>query len=123
MSTGGPKPKPADSPFAKLAALRDALPAGPEAPRAAPAAEKPKPSELGDKLVVSRSKKGRGGKTVTTIAGVNAASREPLAVELRRALGCGATVDEELVIVQGDQVPRVRALLEARGVRKVIVGS
>jgi translation initiation factor 1 len=127
MSTGGPKPKPASSPFAALAALRDALPPGParsEEP-AGPAAPPPKASrELGEKLVVSRSKKGRGGKTVTTIAGVpDEATREALALELRRALGCGASVDDGLIVVQGDQVPRVRALLEARGVRKVIVGT
>jgi len=122
----GPKTNPASSPFAKLAALRDTLPQGPT-PRAQPepAPEKPKQAEdLGDKLVVSRSKKGRGGKTVTTIAGVrDAATRDTLAGELRRALGCGASVDDALVIVQGDQVPRVCALLEARGVRKVVVGT
>lgn len=127
MSTGGPKPKTASSPFAALAALRDALPQGPpiadEAAR--PAAPPDKPSKaLGDKLVVSRSKKGRGGRTVTTIAGVpDAAAREALALELRRALGCGASVEDALVVVQGDQAPRVRALLEAHGVRKIILGS
>ncbi len=125
------KPKAATSPFAALASLRASLPAGqappapatPASPASSPPAASPA-SALGDKLVVSRSKKGRGGKTVTTIAGVaNAAAREALAVELRRALGCGASVDDALVVVQGDQVARVRAHLEARGVRKVVVGS
>ncbi len=111
------------SPFAALAALRDALPAGPApSPATTPVAETPAAS-LGDKLVVSRSKKGRGGKTVTTIAGVTESLREALAHDLRKALGCGATVEDGLVVVQGDQTARVRTLLEARGVRKVIVGS
>lgn len=127
MSTAGRSPKLASSPFAALAALRDALPEGPpaaDAPRPAPSPAKGAASALGDKLVVSRSKKGRGGKTVTTVSGVaDAEAREALALELRRALGCGASVDEALIVVQGDQVPRVRALLEARGVRKVIVGT
>lgn len=116
--------KPSSSPFAALAALRDALPAGP-APSPAPATPvaEPPATNLGDKLVVSRSKKGRGGKTVTTIAGVTESLREGLAHDLRKALGCGATVEDELVVVQGDQTARVRTLLEARGVRKVIVGS
>lgn len=116
--------KPSSSPFAALAALRDALPAGPEPiPPSAPADKAASPSTLGDKLVVSRSKKGRGGKTVTTIAGVTESLREGLAHDLRKALGCGATVEDGLVVVQGDQTARVRTLLEARGVRKVIVGS
>jgi translation initiation factor 1 len=131
MSNAGPKAKIASSPFAALAALRDALPQGPPSADEAirPAATPAKPSTassstLGEKLVVSRSKKGRGGKTVTTIAGVHdEAAREALALELRRALGCGASVDEALIVVQGDQVPRVRALLEARGVRKIILGA
>ncbi|MGZ5971535.1 MAG: translation initiation factor [Polyangiales bacterium] len=112
------KPK---SPFAALEALRDSLPAG-EAKPPAPVAEAPI-AALGEKIVVARSKKGRGGKTVTTIAGIRGDARESLAHDLRRALGCGASVDEALVVVQGDQLPRVRAFLEARGVRKVVVGS
>lgn len=129
MSTAGRSPKLASSPFAALAALRDSLPEGPPSADATPSpapssAKATAASALGDKLVVSRSKKGRGGKTVTTVAGVaDAEAREALALELRRALGCGASVDEALIVVQGDQVPRVRALLEARGVRKVIVGT
>ena len=113
-----PKQKPS-SPFAALAALRDQLPQGPPTPVSPAAVSK----EFADKVIVSRSKKGRGGKTVTLVVGVRREAREALAVELRRALGCGATVDGEEIVVQGDQVPRVRALLEARGARKVIVGS
>ncbi len=123
MSSSG-KDKPA-SPFAALSALRDKLPEGPKnEPQPQPVVAPVKPTkELAEKLVVSRSTKGRGGKTVTTIAGVrDARAREALAQELRRGLGCGATVDGELVVVQGDQTIRLRALLEER-TRKLIIGS
>lgn len=113
------------SPFEALAGLRDQLPEGPKPP-APPPAEPASPAKaklLADKLVVARSTKGRGGKTVTTVAGVvDAKAREALAQELRRALGCGATVDAELVVVQGDQTIRLRALLEGRA-RKLVIGS
>lgn len=108
-----------NSPFAALAALRDKLPEGPKPP---PDPSRPEPI-LGDKIVVARTKKGRGGKTVTTIAGVLPEAREDVAKDLRRAFGCGTSVEDELIVVQGDQVPRVRGYLESRGVRKVIIGS
>jgi translation initiation factor 1 len=123
MSSGDRKVPSKSSPFAALAALRDDLPQGPTPE----AASEPAPASdtFDGKVVVSRSKKGRGGKTVTTIAGVRGdeSSLEALAHDLRKALGCGATVDDAMIVVQGDQVTRVRGFLEARGARRVIVGS
>lgn len=110
------------SPFAALEALREKLPAGPREP-APIQAEQAASAEFSEKVIVSRSKKGRGGKTVTLVAGVRPNAREPLAADLRKALGCGATVDGDEVVVQGDQVPRVRAFLEARGAKKIVIGS
>lgn len=110
------------SPFAALEALRDSLPKG-------TASEEPKltreaaAAQFEEKVVVSRSKKGRGGKVVTTVAGVRESAREALAQDIRRSFGCGATVEDDLVVVQGDQHARLRGFLEARGVRKVIVGA
>lgn len=119
------------SPFAALEALRDSLPKGPEqdsSGRSGPE-EPPKPTretaatQFDEKVVVARSKKGRGGKLVTTIQGVRAEAREPLAQEIRRAFGCGATVEDELIVVQGDQSARARGFLEARGARKVVISG
>lgn len=123
-----PKKKPS-SPFAGLAALREVLPA---APAAAPApAPAPAPAAavgrdgLGGKIVVARTRKGRGGKTVTVVSGITArgAALEELARELRQALGCGAVVEEDRILVQGEQEPRVRAFLESRGARRVVIGT
>jgi translation initiation factor 1 len=113
--------KKSSSPFAKLAALRDQLPQGPQKNQAPTREESA--AQFDEKVIVARSKKGRGGKVVTTIAGVRAEAREAMAQELRRSFGCGATVEDDLIIIQGDQVPRTRGFLEARGVRKVILGS
>lgn len=117
--------KKSSSPFAKLAALRDALPAGPEAtPREQPAPADPR-SPFAGKIVVAHTRKGRGGKTVTTIEGVrgDARFRDDLARELKRALGCGAAVEGDRIVVQGEQLARVKSFLEARGARRVVLGT
>jgi translation initiation factor 1 len=113
----------APSPFAALAALRDSLPEGPR--KETPKEPEPANTAFADKVVVARSKKGRGGKVVTTITGVRGDARalETMAHDLRKALGCGATVEDAVIVVQGDQAARVRTFLEARGARRVIIGS
>ncbi len=90
--------------------------AGPVAATAAgPAAAKP------GRVVLRREKKGRGGKTVTTLTrhGLSPAALAPLAKGLRKALGCGATVEDDVVVLQGDQRDRAADLLEAEGWRVV----
>lgn len=114
-----------------LDALRATLPTGPAATPQTPAATttagttKANAYTRADKLVVRRERKGHGGKTVTRIEGLRgtATELEAIAKELKRALGCGATVDGNDVLVQGDQSDRVVTLLQARGANKVIVGS
>jgi translation initiation factor 1 len=43
--------------------------------------------------------------------------------ELKRSLGCGGGVEGDAILLQGDQRPRARAWLEARGVRKVTMSG
>ena len=74
-------------------------------------------------LVVRREKKGRGGKTVTRISGLGDQDLPALARDLKRALGCGATVEEGDVLVQGAQVERAAAWLEQRFGRTVVRGN
>lgn len=95
------------SPFQKLAALRDALPAGP-----APVPKPAKPLFL-EKVVVRHQRKGHGGKTVTMISGIAPHALEILSGEMKRALGCGARVEEGSVVLQGDLVVRAMAFLDA----------
>ena len=77
------------------------------------------------KLVVRRERKGRGGKTATVVEGirVSPSALERMARELRRALGCGATVEDGCLVVQGDQVERVERWLVDHGAPKVVVGN
>jgi translation initiation factor 1 len=72
----------------------------------------------GDGVVrVSRETKGRGGKAVTLVKGVALPAGElsDLGKQLRTACGCGGTVKDGVIEVQGDHADRVVDLLKARG--------
>lgn len=117
-------PKKPSSPFASLAALKDALPPGtPAAPAEEHAPRGPDP--FAAKITVAKTRKGRGGKTVTTITGIAAGegALEGIARELKHALGCGAAVEDGTIVVQGEHGPRIRSWLEARGAKRVVIGS
>jgi translation initiation factor 1 len=105
------------------------LQVAPEAPRPA-APPLPDPPVAGDlarcgKIVLRRERKGRGGKTATVVAGLGLPARalDALARDLRRALGCGAVVEDDTIVLQGDLVARVEPWLSARGARRIVVGS
>jgi translation initiation factor 1 len=61
-------------------------------------------------------KKGRGGKSVTVVAGLpnNAGFLDGLCKELKRACGTGGTVAEGAIELQGDLRERVREFLEKK---------
>ena len=77
------------------------------------------------KITLRRERKGHGGKTVTVVAGLRLDPRrlERIARGLRRALGAGATVDGDLVVVQGDLMARVQPWLAAHGARRIVAGN
>ena len=111
-----------------LQGMRGAAPdPAPAAPDPAPAACDPDDPDLGrcGKIVVRRERKGHGGKTATVVAGLGlpADDLDRLARALRRALGCGASVDGERLVVQGDQASRLQAWLAARGARRIVLGN
>ncbi len=110
---------PFNNPFAALApaAETDDTPAAVDtAPeRGAVSAE----VECPKKVHLRQERKGRGGKTVTVVGGLGlgAASLAAWARQVRQALGCGASVEGETLVVQGDQRERLRDFWQARGVR------
>ena len=109
---------PFHSPFAGLAARRDELPPG-RAP--APPAKQPTGPA---RAVVRLERKGRGGKEVTVVEKLEL---KPVELErwlkdLKQALGCGGSIEDGDLALQGDQRERLRALLTSRGVRKVTIG-
>jgi translation initiation factor 1 len=120
----GPAAKPSSaSPFARLEALRSSLPAGPTgAAQATPAPDGPPRGPA--RAVVRMERKGRGGKEVTVVdkLGLGPAALETWCRDLKQALGCGGSVDGELIVLQGDLRARAPAVLTARGVAKVTVG-
>ena len=72
----------------------------------------------GDGIVrVRRETQGRGGKTVTTVAGVGLAedALRELASELKRRCGTGGSVKDYVIEIQGDHRDAVVAELEQRG--------
>ncbi|HCP07445.1 MAG TPA: translation initiation factor [Synergistaceae bacterium] len=79
------------------------------------------------KIVLRVQRKGRGGKTVTVLStpggGLVPASLEPLAKDIRKALGCGARVEDGTVVIQGDNSERAEKWLLQRGARQVVRGS
>ena len=108
-TTGGSKATPA--PPADGSVLRKRSPE--------PAAPKPIP-----RAVVRLERSGRGGKEVTIVEhlAITPAARDEWLQALKAALGCGGTVEDERLVLQGDQRKRLPALLQARGVKKVTIG-
>jgi translation initiation factor 1 len=66
---------------------------------------------------VRRETKGRGGKTVTTISGVPLAEEplKELASALKKRCGCGGSLKEGVIEIQGDHVELLLAELLKRG--------
>jgi len=86
------------------------LPAGPVIP--------PKPVKLG-RVVLRKEKAHRGGKTVIVVHDfapqITGAKIAEFAGKLKKACGCGGTVKDRTIEIQGDQPGKIRALLEAEG--------
>lgn len=82
------------------------------------ACSRARPFPAGDgKVRVSRSSKGRGGKTVTLVQGLALPADELAALgkRLRSACGAGGTLKDGVLEVQGDHVARVLAWLQDQG--------
>ncbi|WP_242346233.1 translation initiation factor [Anaeromyxobacter terrae] len=116
------------APFnAALARLKERLPEGwspPAEAEPAPEASAAPPAKGPARAVVRLERKGRGGKEATVVEklALAPAALSAWADELKRALGCGGAVEEDAIVLQGDQRERARRWLEAKGVRKVILG-
>jgi len=85
-----------------------------------------KPRAVGDGVVrVSRSAKGRGGKTVTLIQGVplDDAALTQLGKQLKAACGSGGTVKDGVIEVQGDHRELVMRQLVDKGYNVKLSGG
>jgi len=95
----------------------------PELPTGKPEAVPPEKPAGGlwkmGRVVLRKEKAHRGGKTVIVVddfaTHLPEAVIERAAKKLRAGCGCGGTVKERRIEVQGDQAAKVRAILEGEG--------
>lgn len=75
---------------------------------------------------IRRETGGRGGKTVTVIdgfIGIGLLEKEQLAKKIRGACGCGGTVKDGAIEIQGDQRDTIARILTEAGFRPVFAGG
>jgi translation initiation factor 1 len=75
---------------------------------------------------IVRETNGRGGKTVTVVTGftgIGLPEKESLAKKMRAACGCGGTVKDGRIEIQGDQRETVAKILAGAGFRPVFAGG
>ncbi len=105
-----------NNPFAALSAREDLPAPEPEAP--APEAQNTGLNLSKTRVHTNIEKKGRGGKTVTVVFGLDALSEahiNELMKALKKGLGVGVTLEEGGIVVQGDQRPRLPQILAKFG--------
>jgi translation initiation factor 1 len=75
---------------------------------------------------IKRTTAGRGGKTVTIVTGftgIGLPEKESLAKKMRNACGCGGTVKDGEIEIQGDQREKIAQILTDAGFRPVFAGG
>ncbi|MGE8072536.1 stress response translation initiation inhibitor YciH [Serratia ureilytica] len=80
----------------------------------------------GDGVVrIQRQTSGRKGKGVCLITGVDLddAALDKLAAELKKKCGCGGSVKEGVIEIQGDKRDLLKELLEAKGMKVKLAGG
>jgi len=90
----------------------------PEGPPATPV-ESGRPLTKRGRVILRRETAHRGGKAVLIVHDfaphITAEEIAALAKRLRNACGCGGTVREREIELQGEHAPKARALLESEG--------
>jgi translation initiation factor 1 len=124
----GPEPRPDSktrgfhNPFARLEALRDALPSTKPQVRREDFPDEP-PAQGPERAVV-RLEAGRGGQEVTVVEGLGLPAEELQAwlQALQRGLACTGSVEGERLVLRGDHRFKLPDLLLRRGVKRVVQG-
>ena len=132
MSTGNKIPTDGgqslgQNPFGALSAVGlspsdRVAPASPTAKPGKPAA----PAKNRGRVDIKRTTAGRGGKTVTLVTGfvgIGLPEKESLCKKMRNACGCGGTVKDGDIEIQGDQRDKIAAILSEAGFRPVFAGG
>jgi len=75
---------------------------------------------------IKRTTAGRGGKTVTLVTGfvgIGLPEKESLCKKMRSACGCGGTVKDGAIEIQGDQRDTIARILAEAGFKPVCAGG
>lgn len=111
------------NPFAALSGA--GLRAAPNQPLPPPPSAPPARRNRG-RVDVKRTTAGRGGKTVTLVTGftgIGLPEKESLCKKMRQACGCGGTVKDGEIEIQGDQREKIAQILADAGFRPVFAGG
>jgi len=84
------------------------------------------PEKNRGRVEIRRETGGRGGKTVTTVSGfvgIGLPEKEQLTKKMRGACGCGGTVKDGAIEIQGDQRETMAKILVEAGFRPVMAGG
>jgi translation initiation factor 1 len=123
IPTGGGQPL-GQNPFGALSGA--SLPSVP-VPKTGTSATQPTiPAKNRGRVDILRETNGRGGKTVTVVTGfvgIGLPEKESLAKKMRAACGCGGTVKDGRIEIQGDQRETVAKTLTEAGFRPVFAGG
>ena len=112
------------NPFAALSSA--GLPSLPSQPAAAAVRQVPPPQKNRGRVDIKRETGNRGGKTVTVVSGfvgIGLPEKESLSKKMRAACGCGGTVKDGEIVIQGDQRETVARILSEAGFRPVLAGG
>jgi len=113
------------NPFAGLSS--EGLPEGQaETPAHKTAKERSTRSKDRGRVDIVRQTAHRGGKTVTVVknfVGIGLPEKEQLAKQMQKACGCGGTVKEGRIEIQGDKRKEVARILTEAGFRPVFAGG
>lgn len=132
----GGGPELGQNPFAALSGAAFPAGSGSHPPPGTPAGIAPpggpgrndsaKPAKNRGRVDVRRETGGRGGKTVTVVdgfVGIGLPEKEQLAKKMRAACGCGGTVKNGAIEIQGDQRETIARILTDAGFRPVFAGG
>ena len=116
------------NPFGVLSGAGLPVAAAPVAGKLAPTGSQGKvaPAKNRGRVDLKRTTAGRGGKTVTLVTGfvgIGLAEKEQLTKKIRGACGCGGTVKDGDIEIQGDQRETIARILTEAGFRPVLAGG
>jgi translation initiation factor 1 len=84
------------------------------------------PNKNRGRVDIIRQTAGRGGKTVTVVAnfiGIGLPEKEKLAKQMQKSCGCGGTVKDGRIEIQGDKRDQIARILTEAGFRPVFAGG